>query len=212
MLEVQDFIFLIMNCRKYEKKAAHQKKTWLPLLPSFLPYYHVIGDPDLKTDFEYDDINRVLTVKSKDDYNSLPQKVIKAYEAVAQRFKFKYIFKTDDDQMVKHPECFEHIKNVILSKKSHYGGFIIDVKTPHISKYNLIHPELPSDLAILPTKYCSGRFYFLSEEAVKYLIERSVLFHNEHLEDYAVGFHLKKSLKESILFIDTNRIFKDFVL
>lgn len=206
----QDFVFLIMNCEKYREKAEKQKQTWLQHLPSFLVYYHVIGNPLLEQEFKFDDLNRVLTVRTKDDYNSLPQKVIKAYEAVNSRYDFKYIFKTDDDQMVKKPDIFETVKTVLLQKQTHYGGYIIDVKQPHYSQYNRIHPELPSSLAILPTRYCSGRFYFLSREAVSDLLSKKVLFKIEYLEDYAVGFHLKKSLKENMLFIDTNRIFRDF--
>ena len=212
-MEKLDFIFLIISCEKYREKAEKQKLTWIPKLPSFLltSWYHVIGKPDLTQDFLFDDTNRVLTVKAKDDYNSLPQKVIMAYKAVQTRFNFLYIFKTDDDQMVKDTRSFELIRNVLLQKTPHYGGYIIDVKQPHISKYNTIHPELPDNLQILPTKYCNGRFYFLSKEAVAYLVDRLVLFNNEYLEDYAIGFHLKKSLKEKMLFIDTNKIFKDFI-
>ena len=35
----QDFIMLIMNCKKYVKKAKFQKMTWLKALPSYLSYY-----------------------------------------------------------------------------------------------------------------------------------------------------------------------------
>ena len=40
----QDFIMLIMNCKKYYKKAKFQKMTWLKTIPSYLKYYHVIED------------------------------------------------------------------------------------------------------------------------------------------------------------------------
>lgn len=210
MTEVQDFVFLIMNCEKYRDKALKQKSTWLPQLPSFLIYYHVLGAPLLTNDFVFDDEQHILYVKAEDDYNSLPKKVIKAYEAVKSRFQFKYIFKTDDDQMVKKPQVFETFKNVILQKEAHYGGYIIDVKQPHYSEYNRIHPELPNRLPILPTRYCSGRFYFLSHEAVDDLIGKKALIKNEYLEDYAIGFHLKRNLKENMLFVDTNKVFKDF--
>ena len=38
----QEYIMLIMNCKKYLKKAKFQKMTWLPKIPSYLQYYHVI--------------------------------------------------------------------------------------------------------------------------------------------------------------------------
>jgi hypothetical protein len=212
-LENQDFVLLLMNCKKYQNKAAHQKSTWLQRLPTFLSkYYHVLGDPDLRSEFVFNDTDHILSVKCNDDYNSLPKKVILAYAAVQSRFNFLYIFKTDDDQMVENLKAFELIRTTLLHKLPHYGGNIIDVKQPYKSQYSRIHPELPEDLYVLPTKYCSGRFYFLSKEAVADLVDRKVLIYKEYLEDYAIGYHLKKSLKANMLFIDTSKIFKDFIL
>jgi hypothetical protein len=48
----QEFIMLIMNCKKYMKKALFQKRTWLPLIPSYLKFYHVIGDETMATEFD----------------------------------------------------------------------------------------------------------------------------------------------------------------
>lgn len=99
----QEFILLIMNCKKYAKKAKFQKMTWLKSIPSSLLYYHVIGDENLERDFYFDDQERILWVKTLDDYNSLPKKVIAAYNAVNETLNFKYIFKTDDDQILVKP-------------------------------------------------------------------------------------------------------------
>jgi hypothetical protein len=75
----QDYILLIMNCKKYKLKADCQKKTWLTELPNYLIYYHVIGDITLESDYLFDNDNRVLYVKTNDDYISLPYKVIMSY-------------------------------------------------------------------------------------------------------------------------------------
>ena len=91
----QDFILLIMNCRKYADKALLQKNTWLRNIPSQLKYYHVIGDEELDEPFKFDEGNNVLWLKVGDDYNSLPKKVIAAYQAIYDTYKFTYIFKTD---------------------------------------------------------------------------------------------------------------------
>ena len=48
----KDYIFLILNCRKYRKKAEKQKKGWLSKLPNDFLYFHIIGDEYLKTDHE----------------------------------------------------------------------------------------------------------------------------------------------------------------
>ena len=196
----QDYIMLIMNCKKYVKKAEFQKKTWLPLIPSYLKYYHVLGDENLDSDFIFDHDNKTLYVKTKDDYNSLPKKVIASYNAVYKTFNFKYLFKTDDDQILCKPKFFDMLCGLIQAKKPtpEYGGFVVDVSQPYLSQYYKIHPELPKQLPLYVTKYCSGRFYFLSRDAVEYLISKKEEIGREYLEDYAVGFHLHPHYKSGI--------------
>ena len=190
MLE-QEIILLIMNCKKYEKKALFQKQTWLKTIPPFLKYYHVIGDPLLETEYKFDNEKNILWVKVDDDYNSLPNKVITSYNAIYETFQFKYILKTDDDQILINPKFFNIVLDIIQKTRPqiHYGGFIVDVKTPHLSEYYKIHPELPKNLPILQTKYCSGRFYFLSKQAVSNLLSKRERIVKEFLEDYAIGYN-----------------------
>jgi hypothetical protein len=209
----QPYILLIMNCKKYQKKAVFQKMTWLKKIPETLKYYHVIGEEELEKEYEFDDENHVLKLKVADDYNSLPKKVIQAYEAVSKTFRFQYIMKTDDDQILVKPSFFETMINRILNMtpKIHYGGYNVDVK-PHLSQYHRIHPELPPNLPLYATKYCSGRFYFLSKEAVEDLLSKKDAIRNEYFEDYAIGFYMDSKLKTNILNIATNTIFTDIEL
>jgi len=210
----QDYIMLIMNCKKYAKKAEFQKITWLPKVPGYLRFYHVIGDESLDNAFKFDDKERILYVKVADDYNSLPKKVIAAYEAVYETFQFKYLFKTDDDQILINPRFFDTIVGLISNKipKTHYGGYIVDVKQPYLSEYHRIHPELPKQLPLMVTKYCSGRFYFLSRSAITNLIGKKELIGKEFLEDYAIGFNLDAIYKTEILSLATNKFFTDIEL
>jgi hypothetical protein len=203
-----------MNCKKYIKKAAFQKKTWLPSVPGFLKYYHVIGDESLSTEFKFDDTEKILWIKVADDYNSLPKKVIRAYQAVCDTFQFKYLFKTDDDQILVKPKFFDVLVGLIEKKnpKTHYGGYIVNVKQPYLSEYHKIHPELPKQIPLYATKYCSGRFYFLSTSAILNLISRKNLIEKEYLEDYAIGFHLDPIYKTEILSLATNNFFTDIEL
>jgi len=207
----QDFILLIMNCKKYETKAFIQKNTWLKTIPSYLKYYHVIGDEFLDEEFVFDNDQQILWVNTPDDYNSLPKKVIQAYEAVNKTFQYKYIFKTDDDQMLINHNFFNTITKLISNKKpvSHYGGFIIDVEVPYLSQYHKFHPELPEYIPVKVTKYCSGRFYFLSKYAIEDLITKKNNIKKEFLEDYAIGFNLNEKYKIDILNITTSKIFID---
>jgi hypothetical protein len=206
----QDYIMLIMNCKKYIKKAKFQKMTWLPHIPDFIKYYHVIGVPELDIEYKFDNDNNILFIKVEDDYNSLPKKVIRAYEAVNNTFDFKYIFKTDDDQILVNKKFFPIIVGITnSSKKIHYGGYIVDVKQNYLSQYHKIHPELPNYLPVLKTKYCSGRFYFLSKPALINLINKKILIEKEYLEDYAIGYNLDSEFKNTIVNIATNNYFTD---
>lgn len=210
----QDFVLLIMNCKKYAKKALFQKMTWLRLIPPYLKYYHVIGNEELESEFEFDDTTQILWVKTPDDYNSLPKKVIEAYNAVNKTFDYKYILKTDDDQVLVNPKFLNIITKLITNKKpsSHYGGYIINIPSPRLSKYHTIHPELPNNIVVNATKYCSGRFYFLSKDAVLDLLTKTESIKNEYFEDYAIGYYLDKKYKAHMLSIATNKIFTDIEL
>ena len=210
----QDFILLIMNCKKYQKKAIFQKITWLPRIPSYLIYYHVIGDETLDTDFKFDNESRILWLKVADDYNSLPKKVMAAYKAISDTFQFKYIFKTDDDQILVNDKFFDTINKILTTTKPsiHYGGYIVDVPKPYLSQYYKIHSELPTYLPILQTKYCSGRFYFLSKNSIANLISKRESIEKEYLEDYAVGFNLDPFYKNNMLSLSTNNFFTDIEL
>lgn len=207
----QDYIMLIMNCKKYVKKAEFQKKTWLPLIPNYLKYYHVLGDENLDSEYKFDEESKTLYVKTMDDYNSLPKKVIASYNAVYKTFKFKYLFKTDDDQILCKPKFFDMLCGLINAKKPtpEYGGFVVDVSQPYLSQYYKIHPELPKHLPLYVTKYCSGRFYFLSYDAIEYLITKKEDIGKEYLEDYAVGFYLHPHYKSTIMHVATNQFFTD---
>jgi hypothetical protein len=208
-------LLLIMNCVKYKYKAAKQRGTWLKGLQ--IPYYHVLGNPELDANYQFNDQERILWVKTPDDYNSLPKKVLCAYAAIQQSFPaIQYIFKTDDDQMLQsnNPNNFFHNVNKMLEKrmqttKIHYSGHIVDVPKAYLSQYYRIHPELPKELPVYATQYCSGRFYILSMEAVVYLISKRDLIFQEYLEDYAIGMHLHNRYKNPMLDLDTDIFFKD---
>ena len=221
----KDYILLIFNCVKYKHKALKQKNTWLRELSSLknkdnIIYFHVIGNPNLDQEFLINAEQQILWIKVADDYNSLPKKVIQAYAAVTKLYQFKYIFKTDDDQMLSPVTFLDTLITVlnnkyadpVLTNRVHYGGFIVDVKRDHVSQYYKIHPELPSDLLVKKTQYCSGRFYLLSHEVTNELLLKKDEISNEFLEDYAIGIHMPSDgFKNKIMNINTNAYFKDFV-
>jgi len=208
-MRTQTFILLIMNCEKYRKKAQLQKEGWLQNIPGELIYYHVIGKYDLHMDYFFNDTENILYVKTLDDYNSLPDKVISAYAAVYAEFNFQYIFKTDDDQHLTKPYLLNQWMNTILNTNPNYGGKLITINT-HISQYYLVHSELPKNIILNATQYCNGRFYFLSKQSVQNLITKRNLFKDEYFEDYAVGHYLDLNIKSNFMRID-NDVFVDNV-
>ncbi len=218
----QDYILLIFNCVKYRYKALKQQETWLKQLSSLqhnLIYFQVIGDPNLEQEYLINEEHRILWLRVPDDYNSLPKKVINAYEAITNIYNFKYIFKTDDDQMVSPVKFFDTLITVLnsryqdTSKRVHYGGHIVDVKDAYMSQYYKLHPELPTNLIVQKTQYCNGRFYLLSHNVIACLLFKKEEISNEFLEDYAIGFHMPVTgFKDKILRLDTDVYFKDFVL
>jgi hypothetical protein len=212
----QDYVLLIMNCMRYRTKALLQKAGWLNFLPDCVSYYHVIGDTELSTPYLFDNQERILWVKTNDDYNSLPKKVIAALHAVRSTFKFKYIFKTDDDQELQDRGFFDTLIDKLVRKptkmKAHYGGQIVDVQIPYLSQYFQIHPELPQDMIIQKTEYCSGRFYFLSSEAVTNVVSKRENIEKEYLEDYAIGLNLNPVFKKVMVPVQSDEYFKDLEL
>jgi hypothetical protein len=207
----QPVIMLIMNCKKYEWKADIQRNTWLKSVPSFIKYYHVIGNEDLETEYIFDNDSNILYVKTPDDYNSLPNKVITSFKAINDTFSYKYIFKTDDDQNLINNKFFEILYNLINQNglPIHYGGHIIEITTPYLSEYYKLHPELPKDFPIQITKYCSGRFYFLSSKAIRNLLTKRETIIKEFLEDYAIGYNLHIYFKINMLKLNTDKAFVD---
>jgi hypothetical protein len=212
----EDYLLLIMNCMRYREKALVQKAGWLQTLPESVSYYHVIGDPTLPTPYLFNSEERILLVKTEDDYNSLPKKVIAALHAVRSTFKFKYVFKTDDDQILQDPGFFDMLIDKLVRKptkmKAHYGGQVVDVQIPYLSQYFQIHPELPQDMIIQKTEYCSGRFYFLSPEAVTNLVSKRENVEKEYLEDYAIGLNLNPIFKKVMIPVQSDEYFKDMEL
>ena len=75
----------------------------------------------------------------------------------------------------------------------------MDVKQSYQSEYYRIHPELPTNLIVKTTRYCSGRFYFLSNNSIEELIKKTDPISEEFLEDYAIGYNLPAQLKTNIM-------------
>ena len=207
-----DYVLLILNCKAYKFKAELQKELWLNKLPKSIQYFHIVGDKEQCDGDEYyfDFDNHVLYVATDDDYISLPHKMITALKAVNETFEYRYIFKTDDDQMLLQPNFFSRISGQLIDKPNcHYGGFSIEMKT-QICDYNKFHSSLPDNLILRGTIYCNGRFYLLSKEGVEDLLKKKDKIKKLYIEEHGIGLHLNEDLKQEILHFDSKTVFQRY--
>jgi hypothetical protein len=204
--EKVDYLLLILNCKRYHYKAALQKNTWLKFIPNNYKYYHIIGNINILNDYEFDDNNNILYVNSKDDYLTLPHKIIMAINAIHSRFDYKYVFKTDDDQFLNNNKLFNILPNII--SKYDYGGYNVSVDD-HYSQYYLIHNELPKNILLKKATYCNGRFYFLNKNVCSFLLNYIDHFKNSIIEDHAIGIKLMEYPNLKILNFNSNNYFLD---
>ena len=184
-------------------------------LPSNIQYFHIIGNKDKckNEDIHIDFEEHIIYSNTLDDYNSLPSKVITTLAGINNKFNFKYIFKTDDDQQLVKKNFFLQFPKLletksIQKKKSHYGGFTLNCEK-HISTYYKVHDCLPRDLLLEKTIYANGRFYFLSKESVEHLILKKELIEHHYIEDHAIGLYLDHNFKENMFHFDSKKIFYD---
>jgi hypothetical protein len=207
------YILLILNCEKYKYKAEKQKQTWLKHIQEYqnMVYFHIIGSKEKCADKEYilDNNNHILYTSTKDDYLSLPDKIITAMKAINETYDYEYIFKTDDDQDLIQPSFFKTIIRLLTPSKYHYGGLNIIVPD-HYSTYYTVHNELPKELFLKGTNYCNGRFYLLSKEAVENLLKKKEYISKHIIEDHAIGLYLDNEYKKKFLLLNSNNYFKDF--
>lgn len=206
----QKYILLILNCYKYIDKANKQREGWLKNLNNDIIYFHIIGDSIKCNSHEYifDFSNNILYTNTKDDYLSLPHKVITALKAINCTYEYEYIFKTDDDQNLVNCNFFSILINLLKGKEYNYGGYMINVND-HYSTYYTVHNELPKKLFLKGTSYCNGRFYLLSKKAVEYLLPKYNLISQHIIEDHAIGLYLDDNIKKPILIINSNKYFID---
>jgi hypothetical protein len=202
------FILLILNCEKYRYKSDIQRETWLKNFP--IPYFHIIGNPELCHDYQFDHDNHLLYVKTKDDYLSLPHKIIMAMNAIHNTYDYLYIFKTDDNVDFTNKLYFTTLMNMLsIHREIHYGGHKVMCGDFYSTHYDF-HNELPRDLFMKSTTYCSGKFYFLSREAISNLLLKMKDIKNTIIEDHSIGLYLDEMYKQNLIHIETDIHFVRF--
>jgi len=188
-------------------KRHIQRSTWLPNIR--IRWFHIIGDPTISSEYEYNESENIMYVQCKDTYEALPKKTYLAILAVKNLFPdVEYILKTDDDMKCEIP-AFESMLEEIIGYD--YGGEIVSVDHDHVSTYHYsnVSPEYQKPSMMFRTYYCPGRFYFLSRTATRSLISQRKFFDAQMYEDYAVGYLSTRIPNVKILNMNAKAIFHD---
>lgn len=174
---------MILSCEKYKDRRERQE-VWIKKI--MIPYYYIIGNPLLDTEYVVDQENKIIYIKCKDTYDALCIKMYLGSKVIYSLYPtLKYLFKTDDDTMCdldKFYKLFESIQGY------DYGGNVISCDS-HYSTYHYPNVEDVYKYPILVEKsqFCAGFFYFLSRKAVEILLKEKDLMYSHFFEDYAVS-------------------------
>jgi len=207
----KNYIILIQSCKKYyDTRAQKQINGWLKDLPSFIKYYHIIGDISIENN-HIDNEKNIIYVKEKDDYCNVGGKLIEALELLNKTCDFEYILKTDDDQNIAYKNSILDIVNIIQNKKYFYGGKLITIENHYPILHRQMHSEITINLLEKAT-YSNGRFILFSKDSIEYYsqVDIKTEIKNREVDDHAFGYLLDYGKKNNILYLDSDIYFKDF--
>jgi len=155
-------------------------------------YYYFIGDPVLEKDYIVDEINKIVYLKVRDNYESLSMKVYLAFKFIYENFNGKIygVFKTDDDITLDLDKINK--LNDQYFDRDYYG-----LETQIIDEYSCYHFDKCENevLNTLPmktprTKYCAGGGYYINFRNIKHILSNYKIFSTLIYEDVSVGYSL----------------------
>jgi len=201
------FCLIILSCHKYEAKRQRQRATWLRDSPIPL-WFHVRGDETLATDWQFDESEHLLTVRTPDDYASLCKKTWTALQAIRETYPaVTHILKTDDDM-----DCNAAALRRLLGAFAayDYGGAFTVIPTDRLSTYHYHSVDDKTPAIVSACKYASGRFYFVSAKATDCILRKKELFWSRMFEDNTVGYALHNEPGISLLPVPDKLCFKEW--
>ncbi len=118
----QDVLVLIISCRRHGARRRALRATWInDLSPLGLRHLFVVGEPGRPARLRGD----VLSVDSRDNYEYLVLKVLRAMAFVHQKMPqhLRYVFKVDDD-------CYVNPRQLLKKpfRASPYSGRVLEVR------------------------------------------------------------------------------------
>ena len=187
-------IVLILSCQKNAERRLNQ--TWAK--HSFV--YYVVGDPDMEEDYKRED--NILYVKCEDDICHLPKKFICGLNVVNTLFEYKYVYVTEDDYMICKSTLFRDIYVAMEKYKGDYGGTNCMINEEKMAGAFKKHDDFPFTVMLKPCSYMKKGLIVLSHKSVLDLLSKREDIEKEYVCDYAIGYHLDKTLKRVLLNTD----------
>ncbi len=200
----------------------HKNKSQLEalnrLLKKGVEYFYYWGDENLETDYEFDTINRILTVRSKDDYLNLCDKFGKMSQFVRAMLhiqtEIKGVFFTDDDITIKDENFISFLDE---NSEIEYWGKKVNLQSDRCNHIKVKCNESSSIATLVDTyypairhfpiklfqnlDYCPGGGFYLSRQTVPKLLHRNDLFLPFPKPDQ-LKFHKKGDIFEDVCVID----------
>jgi len=194
-----DYILMILSCKKYEKeRRVNQIQQFLknPNIMQGIRYFHLVGDKhkfrkNKKLKYIVDKEKNIIYTNTLDDYLSLPHKTISGLTALYETFDFKYVLKTDDDQRLLNSKIFSILDVVLKMKKPDYFGKLCNMKEQVEKWQPIVHKEdgFPTGYIVGDGKpFGNGRLYGLSHRNIEDLVKNKYdLVKKEYSEDWSIA-------------------------
>jgi len=196
-------IILILTCQKKLIRQNIIRKTYLKDIKKLGYEYYFVLNKNTNNDIYIE--GDILYINMEDLYENLPKKVLNAYQYLYKNRDFDYIYKIDDDVIVN----FHKLDDMPYYNYEYYGKMIGGETFDRNSHKNKV-----SNKSIWYNKeydksyygkWCGGGFsYFLSNKAIKVIVENSKLILNDLLEDKGIGDTLKLFGGEEFDILDNN--------
>jgi len=190
MLNSKYFLLILSHQKSVYRENQLKSLRAQKRFDDFIIYYF-IGKPNLESDYIIDDDNKIVYLKTPDNYEGLPLKTLKSLNFIESKYTdiIKGVFKTDDDIEIDLERLFDVLE---LNSKEKYFGSVTVNKEPkssyHFGKCEnetlniLIIDDLPINLS-----YCSGGGYFINNSIIKEITKNDESFYKIMYEDLAMG-------------------------
>ena len=207
------YVMCILNCKKYAFKRQAQLETWIPDLPKYIHYFHIIGIPDLPTQQKYDFKEHILYVKVADNYESLAIKMYLTFEFIDKVMKANLgivgCFKTDDDIQTNVGALCRILHT---SQRLDYAGLVMINNGHSTYGYDVVENRaaLPPNGHVMNTSYfCQGSAYYVSRKSIEIISKSGAAYDGIMHEDIACSLALKNKVQVNSVNIQSSDTYRE---